>query len=735
MVGEIQGTMLSGKELAKAFRQRKLVTEKPSWKEFEDRVWRLLYNFGFSDLNDLGKFFVDVGTGLEPDRVEIDVLGRADENVFVIECKTAEETSPKDMRNVITRLTHYRTRIVAAIRKYYAGKEIKVSFVIATRNIDWKDNDIAEARTSNIFIWTEKQIDFLEDLADLRKLIGDAARYQLYSIMFPNQEIKSLEVQEPALRGKIGKKQYFSFLSTPENLLRIGYVHHRQGFDPDVLKALPQTYQRMLKASKLKQINQFISDGHYFPNSIIVSFAKQPRFDLASSGGLETQYGTLYLPNRYRSAWIIDGQHRLYGYAKNERRKTARIPVVAFVGLKPSEQAQLFVEINENQTAVEKNLLWDLASDIYQESDDPKQILDLHIANVTKLLDVYDVSPLKDHVYIPSYGKKSAERNVTMTTLCGGIKRTKLLSANMLGKYGFERAGFEKFAAERVATFFKVIANNLYDDWEKGDKGYIRSNNGIAALLTVLQHVLKYYNNADNEQAYMKGGLAELEKNFADLLQPLVKELKDQGFRKKLKEQLGAAGQTESANLMCLSIRLEVEGFPLPHPNTPVLPKEVSKVKENVVEPEIKQIELYLRDFVAEKLKEKYGAEWYEKGIPGDARDPRSVRGAFEELFREELSKRPYRKEEYTHDPKKMLEWSQVGQLQQIIMARENWDLFESTFSRRPNVEKHFGDFIELRNVVQAHFRSLDEVVWLNGRAAICWIHKCLKSWIDDRST
>lgn len=60
--------------------------------------------------------------------------------------------------------------------------------------------------------------------------------------------------------------------------------------------------------------------------------------------------GILYLPDRYRSAWIIDGQHRLYGFSPiDDKYLDHNIVVVAFETLPKAEEANLFVTINHEQ--------------------------------------------------------------------------------------------------------------------------------------------------------------------------------------------------------------------------------------------------------------------------------------------------------------------------------------------------------------------------------------------------
>ena len=81
----------------------------------------------------------------------------------------------------------------------------------------------------------------------------------------------------------------------------------------------------------------------------------------------------LHLPQTYRAAYVIDGQHRLYGYADSDRAEKDLIPVVAFYGLPDFEQVRLFMQINENQQAVPKNLRNTLNADLLWDSEDLRE--------------------------------------------------------------------------------------------------------------------------------------------------------------------------------------------------------------------------------------------------------------------------------------------------------------------------------------------------------------------------
>jgi DGQHR domain-containing protein len=128
----------------------------------------------------------------------------------------------------------------------------------------------------------------------------------------PIPELKGKTV--PAIKGKLGGKPFYCFVTTPRHLLKISFVNHRSLNDPE---GAP-TYQRLVSRSRLRDIGQFIKNGGYFPNNLIINFTRPIRFDkIVQQDGDAVAFGHLYLPDRYRSAWIIDGQHRLYGFPRS----------------------------------------------------------------------------------------------------------------------------------------------------------------------------------------------------------------------------------------------------------------------------------------------------------------------------------------------------------------------------------------------------------------------------------
>lgn len=168
----------------------------------------------------------------------------------------------------------------------------------------------------------------------------------------------------------MGGRDYYMLSIEPSILLKIGFVLHRT----KVNDSMAPTYQRLLVPSRLKGITKFIDEGGYFPNSIIINFDSSSkkheiRFEPSErSENSKSRFGYLSIPNAYGIAYIIDGQHRVYGYAGSKYKSSNTIPVVAFNNMESYEQLKIFMDINENQKAVSPSLRLDLAEDINWES-------------------------------------------------------------------------------------------------------------------------------------------------------------------------------------------------------------------------------------------------------------------------------------------------------------------------------------------------------------------------------
>ena len=146
------------------------------------------------------------------------------------------------------------------------GFKPKILWFFFTEKVLWSPSDKSKAIAEHLKIMTEREIDYFSQLSEH---LGRATRYQFLAEYLGGEKIPELkDTTVPAIRGKLGGRTFYSFVSTPEQLLKICFVNHRTLADP---LALP-TYQRLVKKSRLKAIGEFIKDGGYFPTKHLDQF-------------------------------------------------------------------------------------------------------------------------------------------------------------------------------------------------------------------------------------------------------------------------------------------------------------------------------------------------------------------------------------------------------------------------------------------------------------------------------
>ena len=352
-------------------RDVKLAKDKPHDEVFEDEVWALLSKLGFRYLSADRhlKIRYDKKDGASQ---QIDVLAIDDECALIVECKCAKGPASRvaNFKTEIESLGGKKAGLHREIRERFNKPDLKIAYLLATKNYTIIDADAERLASFKIQHFSEVDLEYYQELVGH---LGTAARYQFEADIFQHQSIPELDGRVYAVQGSMGGLPYYTFLIEPEMLLKLGYVLHRS----KSIRVLP-SYQRLIKKNRLSAIRKFINNGGYFPNSLVVSVeneGKPIRFEQTSPSldGSQSKLGVLHLPNKYRSLYVIDGQHRLYGYSESEYAESNTIPVVAFVDLDRNEQLRLFMEINENQKAVSKNLKHTLDADLKWDSDNLKE--------------------------------------------------------------------------------------------------------------------------------------------------------------------------------------------------------------------------------------------------------------------------------------------------------------------------------------------------------------------------
>lgn len=160
-----------------------------------------------------------------------------------------------------------------------------------------------------------------------------------------------------------GKHRFYT-LTIPSDVLAKCCFTSLRDEDPK------EGFQRRLDRKRAEEIADYIdNDFGTIPNSVILSAQPAAEFSVVGSGK------TVEFKVDPKAFLIIDGQHRVYGF--HLAKTTLRIPVVVYNGLKRSEEARLFIDVNTKQKPVPTELLLDIKRLAEAESDSEALLKDV----------------------------------------------------------------------------------------------------------------------------------------------------------------------------------------------------------------------------------------------------------------------------------------------------------------------------------------------------------------------
>ena len=456
----------NGWEIQKEFKTKVRVRKHKSCGDcFEDRVWSLMANLGFKYMNKDHEFKI-LYSEKEGLTQQIDVFAANDDVILIIECKASEKLKPKDFSKDINEFGGaLKAKLQRRIQKYCSGKP-KFAFIFCTDKCIVSEPDRKRMKDQNIIWFNQDDIQYYEGLV---QHIKKAAIYQLLGRIFANKEIANMKSRIPAIRGNMGGYRFYSFAIEPSILLQISYVLHRM---PTTEDSSTITYQRFVKTKRISEIQNFLDKGGFFPNAVIINIdspkGKQLQFDLVGkeSYDSDTKIGILNLPQRYHCAYIIDGQHRLYGYAGSKYFDKNTIPVIAFENLPAEKQANLFVEINSKQKSVNKNLLTTLDAELRWNSENRDDAIR---ALKSKLLQKLQTDPLSPLYKLISIGDSVEIEKASLTLAYlstygfGGTNFFGVLQKKTITRKGFlcDRDNFAENSLNKAFDYFKYTLNYL----------------------------------------------------------------------------------------------------------------------------------------------------------------------------------------------------------------------------------------------------------------------------------
>ena len=489
-----------GWEVSKKNKQNTRMTKHKSHSSrLEDRVWSLFWRMGFTHLSGRRGAQLDVKPKDSSGPTnQLDVVALDSEVALAVECKSVSKPRKESrFQEILAKHAAIRERFVNAVNSQFPAEHKRIcALTVVTSNIVLSSNDIERAGEQKISLINESDLSYYEKLVDH---LGPAAKYQFFADILPTRSIRGLSIAVPALESKMGGNNCYTFSIRPEYLLKIAYVSHRlKGKATDI-----DTYQRMIKKARLKRIRDYISADGIFPTNIVVSLETTKksafRFEPKETTGYEgARYGTIHLSPSYKSAWIIDGQHRLFAYSGHGRAKTSHISVLAFLNLPASQQAQLFIDINHEQKSVKRSLLQELYAELNWDAEDEDKRVGAIVSKTIQVLNEDLDSPFYERIQLTD-DKRTSVRCISLASIFSALQQSNLFVIKKGVEYGAlwteKNSTTVKRASHIVEAWFTFVTKADSGNWwdaGSGEGGGLAMNDGVVVCLDVLKAVSQH---------------------------------------------------------------------------------------------------------------------------------------------------------------------------------------------------------------------------------------------------
>ena len=660
----------------KVVRKRSATVERPKLHSqlLEDRVWTLLHRMGFPMLSGEGGATLAINPD-SPQKVtsQMDVVALDDEVCIAIECKSlATRGRRQNLQQEMAKHSLTREALARANKSKESGKKAVV-LALWTHNAVLSANDRERAKDQNLALLDGDDLDYYETLT---RHLGPAARHQFLADLIPGRPIPGLTTTVPALESKMGGYKSYTFSMSPEYLLKIAYVSHRaRGKRSDV-----PTYQRMVSRARLRKIARYISEpDSLFPTNIVVNLepgkkGSGAQFERAKqdTGAAGATFGWLTLRPTYKSAWIIDGQHRLFAYSGHPKARTGALSVLAFEGLPGSMQQQLFIDINAEQKSVKRSLLQELFADLHRDSDDPRKLIQALLSEAVQELDRDIDSPFFDRILLAD-NTRTETRCISMNSLFSALDKTGFYYGAVKNNTVVNPGPFWSDKLELVIKRTNAVINDWFHAIEEragewwaagsGEGGGLAMNDGVTVAIMVLRSVVEDLDAGKTKLHELSIGEA------VTRLRPYAVALGDhfgsmtEDQRIAFRAVRGVQGQTAGMRHAQAALQQQFSSFQ-PDGLADFLEREKARTNDQAMSL-ISDVERVLNRMTVAVLQAQFGTDgdrWWYDGVPKAVRTPVS------ELQEEDKNQRGS-KEAYFN----LIHYRQI--------AVANWPLFSDLFS------------------------------------------------------
>ncbi|WP_374243128.1 DGQHR domain-containing protein [Zoogloea sp.] len=264
-------------------------------------------------------------------------------------------------------------------------------------------------------------------------------------------------------------------------------------------------FQRVLDERRAQEIADYMDLGFgTIPSSIVLSAQPEANLQVIGRGK------TLEFSFQKYSFLIIDGQHRVFGFAKANSK--LRVPVVIYNGLTKQQESKLFIDINTKQRPVPNELLLDIKKLADAENNDE--------ALLRELFDAFGEDSDSPLIGLTSPSSK-AKGKITRVTFNAAVKPV-----------------LSSFAASSSSTIYPALRNYL--------KAFYRGLSVIDAREsivnpTVFRAIFEIFPDVA-QRVVDRAGISFLESDFANILTGIFDRVKPARFKSPPRSPKDLAG-------------------------------------------------------------------------------------------------------------------------------------------------------------------------------------------------
>ena len=517
------------------------VQKEESWSLFERDARILLINLGSKFIN-VGEFKYDLTAYDHPSlkTTQQDAVGYIEHNerkfLIMIECKHSCKGGHTNAAiggafdKVIKEKSYVKQRIRTIFSK---GDEIIPIWIIATRghkNVSIENQKKFSKR--GVVHLSDPELDYFEDCYKVSK--NSYFSFNQFLGMYrsntkPIYEELKVGAMQTSLDNGTRDRFAYTFTAKAKEIMPLCVVEHRKAKEAFVVesetddflesinrsknpnnlddeetsvrKSRSKNYQRVLTKRRISEISRYLEAARKpFPNNVLVSFRgnrkhwKWTKRQRLGSG----RTGELILQGRPGMFHVIDGQHRLFGYSGSKEEQVLDHPIIVtmYPDLSQVEEAELFIDVNENQKKVDVSLKIEVALLIGEKSTGLKQVENLATSIILALRED-DKSPFsKNPVAIP---QPESSGILPTKQLQVGLLNGELLSAENDFKKGFlnYEEDFKKtsnFASEILILYFSKIRKSIEDAWKRKSVDSLGAlqTHFIVGLIYTLERIISF---------------------------------------------------------------------------------------------------------------------------------------------------------------------------------------------------------------------------------------------------